>query len=280
MSKIIDLSSMFEDSFIDDKINKIKQDLNKDHIESQALSQVHGRLESLSARLNKKLQNVVGFTQDVYQKFNDQQEEIFSLLHLCDTKSLNTQVKNLTDDALSLNGKCANSKLSSKIDELRTGMNDINHNHALSLENRQMIHMAKRHLDELSDSKKTQVVSYDMPNSMLEDPIDLSMSLYEIAGNLYKADIGSAFCSFNCLPDVTKKKLDKIFHDEGFSFENLKLSNSLDTFKKQQYFTIQTLLGYSHMLLYGDFELMPEEEVDALFYDLDMTLSGENVVDL
>ncbi|PCI92416.1 hypothetical protein COB11_07455 [Candidatus Aerophobetes bacterium] len=280
MCKIIDLSSMFEDSFIDDKINKIKRDLDKDDIESQTLFQVHGKLESLSARLSKNLQNIVGFTQDVYKKFNEQQEEIFSLLHLCGTKSLNKQVKKLTDDALKLEKKCTHSKLSNRINELRAGMNDINHKHALSLENRQMIHMAKKHLNELSGERKPQIAPSEMQSSMLEDPIDLSMSLYEIAGNLYKADLGNAFCSFNCLPEVTKTKLNKIFKKNGYTFENLKLYNSLDTFKKQQYFTIQTLLGYSHMLLYGDFELMPEEEVDALFYDLDMTLIGENVADL
>lgn len=285
MNKIVDFSSVFEGVYIDDSINKVKEELSQDNLSSQTLCRVKGKLESLSSRICQKLQNQVSFTQSVCEKLISQQEEVCSLLHLCGTKSLNKQVKTITDTALKL-GKEEGETLSSKIDELKQGITDLNHKHALSLENRQMIHMAKKHLNGLSDTHETQTsvagkeLEKQAVDQFLEDPIDLSMALYEIAGNLYKADIGAAFCGFNQLPELTKSKLEKALIKSGYDIQKLKQPFHLESFNKQKYFTIQTLIGYSNFLLYGDFEIMDEDEIDDLFYDLDLTLSLESVADL
>lgn len=280
MSKIIDFSSKIEEVYFDSVISTIRSELEKEKISKAHLREMQQKLESLSAKLNKNLQRQVHATKAALDRILTLQEEVYSLMHLCHTKSLNSKVQKLSDSALRLQEGSLGQDLSKKICKVRRDIVELNKNHALSLENRKLIHLATKHLDVLDGKTPSIKFSFTKEETLLEDPIELSLDLYEMAGNIYKLDIGNAFMLFYSFPEYTKKRLKRLFEENGYKFEDLKSCNQLSSYKELQYFFIQALIGYSHMLLYGDYHILTHKEIEELFYDMDMTLSGEIVADL
>ncbi|MBM3192404.1 MAG: hypothetical protein FJZ63_07140 [Chlamydiae bacterium] len=281
MSKILTFSSTHEESFIDATINKIKKDLNKPGLSKTKLHHVQKELDQLNHFLNENLRQQASLTQSAFTLFLKTQLEISSLAYDCQNLFINKCVDQLTEKAQKLAkdglGNCKD--ISRRVIKLKKEILDLTHKEALSLENRQMIHLANHYLsakDAIDFSKDVSALRLTLREENakkdLNDLFDISIDLYEIAGSFYNCDIQGALEQFYSLSPTTQQEIKKRLQELGIDLHKIACQSDLALLKKQLYLIIQTCLGYSHYILYASFDYPSFAAIDELFQDLERTL--------
>lgn len=282
MSKIIDFSSMNEELFVDERINNIKKELKKETISRKKLHNLEIELHDLSLSLTQKMHNEATLSQHTMSQFLVQQTELSCLICACQNIFIDKRVDKLTQTAQKIAKESQDpyKNVSQKIGKLKKSISSLGYQEALSLENRQMISLAKNYLTaaekhdyahDLSKDPKTIRLDFKKENSQKDflDPYETSLSLYEIAGHLYYYELKEAFAVFYSLsPSLQKEIKEEILKNNG-SFDLLKDLDNMKSWKKNLYPVIQALIGYSHSLIYGIIEYPSVKEINILFKDLD-----------
>lgn len=289
MNKIIDFSSVNGEFFIDAHINKIKKELKKETISIKKLHHLQGELYNLGLFLTKQLREGVALTQHTMGLFLIQQTELSCLMYTCQNVFIDKKVDKLTQSAQKIAKESQDpyKNVSQKITKLKKSINSLTHQEALSLENRQMINLAKAYLKDAKEhlythdlSKDPQTIRLDFKqeNSQkdLMDSYETSLNLYEIGGALYHHDLKEAFSLFYSLSPLLQKEIKEEILTTGGSFDLLKEVENLAIWKKNLYPVIQALIGYSNKLIYNSTDYPTHKEIDLLFADLDRIVNEKS----
>lgn len=283
MNKIIDFSSMNEEIFVDERINKIKKELKKESISRKKLHNLEIELYDLSLSLTQKMHKQVALSQSTMDQFLVQQTELSCLICVCQNLFIDKKVDKLTQNAQKIAKESQHpyKNVSQKIEKLKKSISSLTYQEALSLENRQMINLAKNYLTDaqkhhythdLSKDPKTIRLDFKKENGQkdLIDPYETSLSLYEVAGHLYHYELKEAFGLFYSFSPSMQKELKEEILKAGGSFDLLKDLENIKLWKKNLYPVIQALIGYSNQVIYGNVEYPSIKEINILFKDLDV----------
>lgn len=282
MSKIINFSSMNEGMFVSDRINNIKKELKKETLSRKKLRDLEDEIHYLSLFLTKKLHEQANLTQIAMSLFLSQQAELSCLIFACQNLYIDKRVNKLTQHAQKIAKESQDpyKNVSQKIEKLKKSIHSLAYQEALSLENRQMINLAKNYLNDAKEHRYSHDLSKNANAIRLEfkkencqkdftDPYETSISLYEIAGNLYHHELKEAFALFYSLSPSLQKALKEAILKVGGNFDLLKNLEDLEGWKKNLYPVIQALIGYTNEMIYGTVEYPSIKEVNNLFKDLD-----------
>ena len=289
MSKIVNFSSIHRGIFIDTRINKIKKELKNEKISTRKLHHLQGELNDLGLFLTKQLNERAALTQHTMGVFLLQQTELSCLMYTCQNVFIDKRIDKLTQNAQKIAKESQDpyKNVSQKIAKLKKSIHSLTYQEALSLENRQMINLAKAYLNDAKEhiythdlSRDTQTIRIDFKkeNSQrdLMDFYETSLALYEIAGAFYHHDLKEAFSLFYSLSPSLQKEVKEEVLKVGGSFDRMKELKHLDLWKDNLYLVIQALIGYSNQLIYNTTDYPTHQEIDSLFRDLDKILQ-ENV---
>jgi|GEM_PF-1673002 len=288
MSKIIDFSSVYEEPSVATRIDTIKSQLKKGRISKRRLHHLQDELLHLSSSLTDQLKHVSMQTHIAMHEFLRAQTELGALLFDCKNIFIDRQVDSLTSHAQKIArasvDPCMN--VSRKITRLHKSIASLMDKEALSLENRQMINVAKKYLQDAqqrcyleTSSKNTKTIRLDFQKANQArdwvDPYDMSLALYETAGLLYQGKGVEGEKEFRSLAPSLQQEIGKLLEEKHLSFQALALQENLVDREHHLYGIIQVLLGYSNKLLYESLTVPSVQEIDELFQDLEAHLKEE-----
>lgn len=277
MSKIIQFPGMGE-SLIEEKICAIKKSLEKPTVTPKKLLLIEQELIELNGSLLSKLQEQKELTERMFSSFLTQAVEIGALTCVCHELAIDKQVDAITNKAqeLASSTPCHYQKVSRRVAYLEKTIKELTYKEALSLENRQMIHLARyclKHLGSLQERRDVKAIRLDFKaenaKKDLNESYDLSIALYEIAGELYHNQFVSALALFKALPEDVQEILKDLMLQHDCDFNSLSSLTSIAELKKGSYKAIEVFIGYTNKILYNLFEYPTKEEVEDLFKDLD-----------
>lgn len=289
MNKIINFSSAYEERCVEARILTIKKELNKERISSKKLRELQEELYHLSLEVTKTLQTQASLTQHAMSLFLETQVELGSLIYACQNLFIDKKVDRLTEHAQKIAQESLNpyKNVSLKIGKLQKSILSLTCQEALSLENRQMINLAKKYLHDAEARcyqetalKGTKAIRLDFQkinaSQDLLDPYDISIALYEVAGDFYHNQLQQAFSGFFALAPSVQSEVKALLLKKGMSFDELKNTQDLSEWNRLLNQVLQTLLGYSNQLLYGSYSEPSLTEIRSLFRDLDAILKEES----
>ena len=215
MEKIIDLSSMFEESAIDYKLKCIQKELVEENLSQSKLYYLADELHLIFDYIDDELLNQAYITELSFDRFSKTKETIGSLLNTCYQKWLDKSIDIITDDALTAaleSAGASHSKTSKKVKELNKKLEGICQQNSLSLANRHMVKVAKKYLTKAEDKKALAKNSEKLPTrdaqsiriDFLSSPAfnesvnlhETCLSLYEVGGDLFHHRFNVALESF------------------------------------------------------------------------------------
>lgn len=283
MGKIISFLPYCESSSVGERISKIKKELSKDSLSERKLHLLEKEILGLTGSLSDQMKKEAELTSHLIFGFLSQQTELSYLVFDCHTRFVNKKVDTLTSKAHHLANELIEEEkiLRKKVQQIKKLISKLYANEALSLENRLMINLAKDFLQAASDHR---LPSFEASKNLrlhvqeinkgkdIKSLSELSLTLFEIAGYVYELDYKKALEVFISLPIHTQLDVEKLLENHSISIKLLKESPFSNDSKTQRYLMVQTLIGYSHELLEGQFNLMTFAEIDDLFGDLKSAL--------
>jgi hypothetical protein len=289
MNKIINFSSVYEEQCVEARIFTIKKELNKEHISSKKLLKLQEELHHLSLEITKTMQTQASLTHHAMSLFLKTQAELGSLIYACQNLFIDKKVDKLTEHAQRIAKESLNpgKNVFLKIGKLQKSILSLTCQEALSLENRQMIDLAKKYLHD-AEARCYQETALKGPKAIrldfqkinasqdLLDPYDISIELYEVAGDFYHYQIHQAVSAFFSLAPSVQSAVNALLLQKGIRLDALKHSQNLAEWSHLLNQVLQTLLGYSNQLLYGSYREPSVAEIQSLFKDLDAILKEES----
>lgn len=288
MSKIVDFSSVYEEACVAKRVDAIKKELKKEKISSKKLHHLQEELYHLSFSLANQLKHQSMLTQLAMHQFLIAQAELGALLFDCKNIFIDKKVDSLTIHARKIAKASLNPyvNLSRKISRLNQSISSLTGQEALSFENRQMINLAKKYLQDAQarcyqeeSTKDTKTIRLDFRKANASrdflDPYDMSLALYEISGDLYQGRLQEGVSGIHSLAPSIQQELKEILRERGLNLQMLNSQDSLENQHNLIYAIIQVLIGYSNQLLYQSFSSPSHQEIEELFQGLQASLQED-----
>ncbi len=275
MDKIIDFSSVFEGTMIDNELKSIHKQLLKESLDQDKLYDLTEKLETIFEYISEKMSKSAQLTDIISEK----KLEVGRLLNSCYSKWIDKEINLITEDIQKLSSVDSNGNTLEKIDDLKSSISELTFNNALSLENKHLIQLAKTHLNEIetgranSDLSSAQEIRIEFQDYQSKrDPIDdheIALTLYEMSGRFYNNDIKSAIELFYSLPEKNRLELTDILEARGASIEAIKTVEDFGSWQKNLFIVIQTSLGYANHVVDGlsAYHFPEKDEIIELFND-------------
>lgn len=281
MGKIISFQPYIKSSLVEEKITRIKKELTKETLTERKLHELEKEIIGLTGSLSQEMAREVEVTSQLIVGFITQQTELSNLIFNCHTLSVDKKVDSLTCKAQHLTfEECHEEKLlQKKIGKIKKSIDLLFAKEALSLENRQMIALARQFLSAASEHKMLHSKESSAKDLRLELKVkgqekdlrglsEISIDLFTIAGHIYEMDCKEASMLFMSLPEQIQISLQDLLKKQGVSFDLIRNPGFSKEAKEGRYKIMQALMGYSHQLLEGQYESISFEDIDALFVDL------------
>lgn len=230
---------------------------NTCYLHSKKAKTISARLANLLKKIDSSIKTADCFSKDL---LTEQKLKAIALVGRCQTLELDSQIKNLAEEAEKL---LTQPKGKSKIRALKNTINKLTAKHMLSTENRKLIRFAELLLESKSINQ-TQSVE-ELLSSVNHD---LALSLLEIAQYLYFYHLDSAEDLYQTIDQKTIDELNRwmSFHELSFLSAKPFKTFTEDEAKK----TAQVLIAFTdHMTLYKSDKKLPSlKELDELFFPL------------
>lgn len=287
MNKIISFSSFTQKDLIHERISLIKKELSNEKLSCKKLGDIEEEIQDLSINICHSLQATSPISNNILETFEENQLELSTLKFKCHSLFLDKKVDQITLKAQKLAYEFKQNKSTTKkICGLKKSITSLHLDEALSLENRQMINLAKKFIKALESEKK--IISICSSTKELReqakkisceliDYSEISMDLYDLAGFLYEKNFKEAMFCYYSLPEESQKRLQTLLSQENISIEESFSAEKVILSKEKLTETLQVIIGYAHELIEGSFQKPTKSEIHLFLKDLKELSSDKKI---